>query len=276
MSSTKTSAKLKGYKPEQPIELASILERASGGRRIDPDLLETELLTILFDAGAAQDDSDEHDDSERHEDGETPNESGVSGEIERRRIWREATAELPTGSQLALGFKKMATAARPLDPYACTRELRPALNGMIYNRWSARWRKEGRSAPASLGEVDWDALTAAEQAEIREMARELARLCKPGAHRPHKADLHTLLGLLADVFVQHTGFKFYSHHLPHAVDSLFVRFVSTALAPSFDPSEVSHSAIAARWRRYKLGRPASKTTRNPRRRLTPRKVRKPI
>ena len=119
----------------------------------------------------------------------------------------------------------LADAANPLDPSVCTTALRPELNGMIHNRWTACWREEACGDHASIRSISWESLTAREQMEIREMARSLSafhRSMAP-ARRPRKDDIDSVLLFLAEVYNSQTGYPGDHRELPHSAGSLFAR-----------------------------------------------------
>lgn len=215
------------YEPASLGRMADILRRASRGRTIDEDALEANLLNVIHATGIGREDT------------------------QASAVWHEekATDHL----EMARAFAKMAEAPNPLDAFVCTDALKPELNGKIINIWSARWRKERRNQPASIRNVIWENLTALEQVEIREMARSLSAfhrsLARP--HRPTKDDIDTVLFLLAEIFADHTGYDRHPTELPHSVSSRFILFAHEALKGFFDPSEITHLALARRWQRQK-------------------------
>ncbi|MBA3325082.1 MAG: hypothetical protein H0T41_07425 [Rhodobacteraceae bacterium] len=166
-------------------------------------------------------------------------------------LWHEAADPGLDHKALALGYRRMAEAPDPLDPAVCTAELRLGLNRQLHLHWSSRWRREGRGEKASLAAVDWAALSAGEQEEIRGMARHLATWHGSHVRRgaPHKNVLDTLLEQLALIYAQHSGLKEGHHDLPYAPASRFLQFASLALAPFFAASEVSAVALARRLHR---------------------------
>jgi hypothetical protein len=209
--------------------MTDILRRASSDRAIDTAALEAALIDMVHWAGIGRADT------------------------ERAAWWHERQSD--NHLEIAGQFARLADAPNPLDPSWCTDALRPEMNGMILNRWSARWRREGRGDRASIRKVRWETLTDAEKAEIRAMARNLSAFHKSmaPAQRPRKNDIDTVLLLLAEIFADHTSYPHDPGKLPHSPGSLFIRFASEALRPFFDPSEVSEVALAHRWQRQKVG-----------------------
>ena len=148
------------YDPESIALMAEMLRRASRDGPVDEAALERDLLDVVHATGAAV---------------RTP----------KRRP--SGMRKRPTATWRSRGN----SCAWPMQPIRSTLPfargaLRPELNGMIHNRWSARWRREGRGDHASIRSISWETLTDREQAEIREMARTLSCFHKSmaPAHRP--------------------------------------------------------------------------------------------
>ena len=150
----------------------AFLELAAPGRDIDRGRLREELFTALEATGTAHDGSD------------------------ASTIWHERSVEDPTHRELGDRFANMASAPDPFDPAVCTSDLAPELNGLVYNRWTARWRREGRGVHATLRGLAWSDLTLVEQDDIRAMARQLSASHKARVHanRPTKQDITTVNG----------------------------------------------------------------------------------
>ena len=119
--------------------LTEILERRAPVGSVDCARLEEDLLLALHATGVA------HDGSPAAE------------------LWHEASDAGPDHKALARAYGQLAEAPDPLDPTVCTPELR---SGLI-RRLKERWRREGRGEKASLAPIKWEALSAAEQEEIR-------------------------------------------------------------------------------------------------------------
>jgi hypothetical protein len=213
------------YDPASIASMADILWRASRNRAIAA--LEVALIDVVHWTGIGREDT------------------------ERAALWHEG--ERDNHREIAKQFATMADAPNPLDPSLCTAALRPELNGMIHNRWSTRWRREGRGDHASIRGISWQTLTAREQAEIRDMARSLSAFHRSLARprRPRKNEIDTVLLLLAEIFADQTGDPRHPGELPHSPGSLFILFAKEALKPFFDRSEISAVALARRWERQK-------------------------
>ena len=206
--------------------IVGLVRRASRDAAVDEAALQADLVGALCATGIAREDT------------------------EAAALWHEDDPE--SHLELARQFMAMAEAPDPLDPGFCKAELRPELNAMIRRRWTVRWKREGRTDGASLRAVSWSALTAKEQAEIREMARTLAAFHKSmaPARRPRKDDIDTILLLVAEIFAHHTGKPGGSGSLPHSAGSRFILFAHETLR-SFFPHEASAIALARRWQRLK-------------------------
>jgi hypothetical protein len=214
------------YDPASIASMADILWRASRNRAIAA--LEVALIDVVHWTGIGREDT------------------------ERAALWHEG--ERDNHREIAQQFATMADAPNPLDPSLCTAALRPELNGMIHNRWSTRWRREGRGDHASIRGISWQTLTAREQVEIGDMARSLSAFHKSmaPARCPRKDDIDTALLLLAEIFAVHTGCPRDHRELPHSAGSHFILFAREALEPFFDPSETTTKALKGRWQRQKM------------------------
>jgi hypothetical protein len=226
MPEARTPVALASLPKDVLVSLSAILDRARRANApaagpVKRPRFESDLLDVFHAAGVAHDGS-------------------VAEEL-----WHELAEPTPDHKALALGYRRMAAADASLDPGICTPELRPGLQRHIRLRWPSR---------TSIAAMDWSALHPAGQGAIRAMAQRLAAW--HGSHvrvaRPRKNDLDTLLDLLADVFGRHGGWTTGLHELPHAVEGHFIRFAATALAPFYDPSEVTPTALARRWKRAKV------------------------
>jgi hypothetical protein len=153
-------------------------------------------------------------------------------------------------------FAAIAAADNPLDPAICHGEYDARLNGMIHNRWSARWRRQGRG-DARLRAVNWAALSEAEQRDVREMALHLALYHRSQipAHRPQKKHIDEALCALAEVFASHTGAT-RALKLPHARTSRFIQFAHAALVPLLHVSEAAEESLSRRWKALKIDKAA--------------------
>ena len=169
---------------------------------------------------------------------------------EQAVAWHEFTSDAPTYVRLAAGYKAMAKAADPLDPEACTRELRPGMSAQMRVRWLPNWRRQGLDAEPSVQTVDWDLLSIAEQTEIREMARHLSRFHPSFVRRgrPHKGDLDAALRGLADLFLRYSLSQAHPDSLPYAEESRFIQFAVLALSPAAAWFETANWPFA-RWMR---------------------------
>lgn len=208
--------------------MADIVRRAKRGESVDEASLQADLLDLIYATGIGGQDN------------------------EAAAAWHNHKKDAGH-LDLARQFGTMADAPDPLEPLVCTPALRPELNGIIYHRWTARWRRERRGDRASLRQVRWEVLTSAEQDEIRGMARSLARFHKSmaPARRPRRDDLDTVLLLCAEIFATHTGYGRDPRGLPHSERSLFIRFAVAALKPFFYPTDVSAVSLSRRWVRLK-------------------------
>ena len=227
--------------PNRPIELRSMPPEqlaamvecvAAHGAVVDAAALEADVLAVLHASGLAHDAS------------------------EAAQTWHDLDDPAASHKELARGFLRLAEATDLLDPAICTIELFRPLKRQVELRWSNRGRGQGRGPQATLALAGWNLLNQHEQAEVRQTALHLAGYHKSfvRAERPRKNDLDTIMGLLADVFVQHSGFARDRYDLPHSLTTAFIRFVEVALDGIFDPSEVSPVALARRWKREKLRR----------------------
>lgn len=216
-----------GYEAALLTSMVAVLQRAVNDRVVDKASLEADLLDLIYATGIGREGRDDaafwhHETESRHRD-------------------------------IARQFKSAADAPNPLDPTVCTPDLRAELNGMIFNRWAARWQRERRDRTPSILAITWETLTDAERIEVREMARRLSdfhRSMAP-ARRPQKENIDTVLLHLAEIFGAHTSYAGDLKKLPHSQGSLFILFAHQALRPFFDPSETSAVALARRWQRLK-------------------------
>ncbi|WP_143057918.1 hypothetical protein [Cribrihabitans marinus] len=98
---------------------------------------------------------------------------------QRSLLWKEFSEEDLKPSEKAKLFNQVSKADNPLDPEVCVPDIRPEFNAKIGNRWSARWKREGREQKPTLRELTWDGLSNSEKSEVRKMAHECKRLADP-------------------------------------------------------------------------------------------------
>jgi hypothetical protein len=134
--------KFNSYPPEVLEKIAVIAQSAAGGLPVDRSLLQEDLLSAVYGTGTAHDGS------------------------ETSMIWLEAIKPELGHKEMATGFRRIADAPRPLDHDVCASEFWPDFNGKIHNRWTARWRRQGRGQFAALRLVVWDDLSDGEKDEI--------------------------------------------------------------------------------------------------------------
>ena len=190
--------------------LVSILRRARGDSNIDPTVLERQLFDLFRAVGLPVDDSEE------------------------AQLFRELCEDDPTHAKLAKIFRRMARAKDPFVDKANYDLALPQLNAKARVRWARRIRHGALGRAHPLLGARWTDLSDSERADIREMARELARNHQSfvGRGMPFKYDQNTLLDGFADIFVQFTGFALHSRDLPHAEESRFIGFAHRALRRS--------------------------------------------
>jgi hypothetical protein len=234
LSASRPPTAFTSYKDDTLTQMAGIVQRAARGRVVDPVRLAEDLIAAIYRTGTAHDGS------------------------ERMLIAQEVAGSEPDHKELAALFRRLAKARNPLDPALLEdAAVRTELDRLIDNRWSPRWRRDGRGSRATLAGLDGNGLTRKETAETRSMARhlEIWHRSNSPARRPNKDNINTLLILLAEIFVEHAGIGMHPDELPHSQNSRFIQFAAMALRPFFDPSEVSTVALARRWRRRKFPPP---------------------
>jgi hypothetical protein len=131
--------------------LVAILRRARGDSEIDASLLERDLGDLFHAVGLPVDGSEE------------------------AQLFRALSETEPTNAKLAKLFRRMARAKDPFADKADDDLALPQLNAKARARWAQRIRRGtlGRAHPL-LG-VRWNDLSESERADVRQMARELAR-----------------------------------------------------------------------------------------------------
>lgn len=179
---------------------------------------------------------------------------------EERAIWFEFRKEDEKNEDHAAdagAFRRIARASNPLSPKVCFGAAAAAMHRKIKGRASRMPWSTADAVPA-VTSIDWNALTAEQQALVRTMAHELAAYHKGlvKAHRPTKALLDTLMDGLAELFVRYSDQSRSTLQLETAPDSLFIQFCHAALAhfggsKPFAMSEIAPASLSQRWRRLK-------------------------
>ena len=211
------------------VKLVMILGRARGELSVDPSLLARDLGDLFGAVGLVVDDSAE-------------------------AQWFRAFSELePSHTDLAKLFRRIARARDPFADKADYHVALPELNAKARVHWAQRIRRGALGRAHPLFGVRWADLSDGERADIRQMARELARYHQSFVRRgmPFKNDQSTLLDGLADIFVDFTRFELHRYDLPHAEHSRFIQFAHLAVRPFFCTTEVSTKALSRRWKRVK-------------------------
>jgi hypothetical protein len=194
------------FRAYPPDLIVSHVEREARVGAVDRSRLEADLLDALYDSGLAQDGS------------------------EQMAWFAEAMALQPAPGKLALGFRAMASAPKPLDPAVCTEGLHPMLSAAISQGLPAR-RPEPGSTRSILNMLVWDDLSDVERKVIRSIARKLEILALQRAprHRPRMHSINALLNRLAEIFIAHSGFPYHADELPASAGSAFVQFAAAAI-----------------------------------------------
>ena len=189
--------------------------------------------------------------------------TGVCTPSEKARIFQDAARREPKPAILRAAYLNAARSADPLSREISGPDLRSGLDALARVRWAGRAARQRGVRRQSLVGAHWRDLNEVERAEVRQMARDLARFQRAKITRAaaRKTEMDTLLLRLADIFVQHAGLKGGTEELPAAPASIFISFCVVALQPLARPPrasekvradvEVSAEALGSRWKRLK-------------------------
>lgn len=210
-------------------EVAGIISRANGHVAIDLAELKREIEDLLCAVGTANDGSED--------------------------AHLFANPPVPDASDLELvkQFRAIAASDDPLDRSICHGVALAKLEAAARRKWTSRRYNRLINRPYMLLGVTSDFLTAAERADIKQFACELANFhqAQIKRQRPVKIDQDTLLDGLADIYLKHIGSSKHPYELPYSVRSHFIRFCHAVLQPFFPQTEVSLKALSNRWLKLK-------------------------
>lgn len=175
----------------------------------------------------------------------------LPGFTSRSLDWHDLSEKDLAAAQMAKAFSRISIAENPLDPKVCIQQVKPFFSAKIRNRWSARWKKSGRTEEPSLVSLNWETLSGDEQYELRMMARDLAVYyqSKVRRGRQQKTNIDTLLLGLAEIWSNQIGYCGELVALPYSRNSRFIQFVVLVAKPLFAYFENSKSALSRRWER---------------------------
>jgi len=176
----------------------------------------------------------------------------LAGYSEKSRLWHEMS-QTPRASALEItGYLDDVLQGKVrIDPADCPSELEPYIYKAARKLRLGQREVPGKNALPSFKNIDWDALSAEEEAEFRRELQSLKSFfmgfITTGA--PRKDDLSTLLLELGRIWVEQTGWKSSVYDLPYSRNSRFIQFSSVAMSPLAHGTETSPIALSRRWER---------------------------